>query len=277
LYRHLVSPGHFRTIGVPLLAGRDFTDGDRRTTGDGVVIVSQSMANRHFPAGDALHQRIWRADRRLEIVGIVGDLQHRSLREPETADPDIFLPLYQTPAPSFAVLARTSLDAGPVATAVRETIARLDSSVPVFQIETGAQLMGRQTAGVRFSGALLAMFALVALSLTVVGIYGVTAYAVSRRTRQLGIRMALGATRGDILLLVVNGGLRFVAIGLVLGVLAAMAVTRVLSSALYGVTATDPPTFAAVIALLGLVASAACLVPALKAMRIDPLVAVRAE
>ena len=147
----------------------------------------------------------------------------------------------------------------------------------MFQIETGDQLVGRQTSGVRFMGVLLGAFALVALLLTMVGIYGVMAYTVSRQTRQVGIRMALGATRANVLRLVLTGGLTFTAAGLALGTLAALGLTRLLSAVIYGVSATDPLTFGAVIALLALVATVACLIPAARATRIDPIVALRAE
>jgi putative ABC transport system permease protein len=277
VYRHLVSPGHFRTIGSPLLAGRDFTDDDGRSADARIVIVSRAMAARHWPNGDALHKRIVRNDQLFEIVGIVGDLKHRRLLEPDSADPDIYIPLSQQPSNTFAVLARTAADAQPVAAAIRQTIAKLDPVVAVFQIETGDQLMGRQTSRVRFLGVLLAAFAFAALTLTMVGIYGVMAYTVSRQTRQVGIRMALGATRVNVLRLVLTGGLTFVAAGLALGTLAAVGLTRLLSSVIYGVSATDPTTFAAVVALLALVAIVACLIPAARAARIDPIVALRAD
>jgi putative ABC transport system permease protein len=277
VYRHLVSPGHFQTIGTPLIAGRDFTDDDTRAEGDGVIIVSRALATRHWPAGDALHQRMWRAERRYEIVGIVGDLQHRELLEPDSADPDVFLPLYQQPVPGFAVIARTTGDTATTVTAIRQAVGGLDPSVPVFQIQTGEQLVADQTRGTRFNGRLLATFAGVALALTIVGIYGVTAYTVSRQTRQVGIRMALGATRADVLRLVLGSGMAFIAAGLALGTLGALALTRLIAAQLHGVSATDPATFVAVILLLGIVAVAANVIPAAKAARINPLVALRAD
>jgi putative ABC transport system permease protein len=277
VYRHAVSPRHFQTIGAPLLEGRDFTDHDGRTAAEHIVIVSRAMAQRHWKAGDALHKRIRIGDRLYEVVGIVGDVQHRSLLEPDSADPDIFLPMYQVPSRAFAVVARTAADPQPVVAAIRETIAKLDPAVPLFQVETGEQLVSQQTSGLRFGGVLLALFAFVALALTLVGIYGVTAYTVSRQTRQVGIRMALGATPGDVLRLVLSGGVFFIAAGLALGSLAALALTQLLRSLVYGVSVTDPVTFAAVILLLAFVAVVACLVPAVKATRIDPLVALRAE
>ena len=277
VYRHLVSPGHFQTIGAPLLEGRDFTDDDRETTGERRIIVSRAMAARYWPAGGALHQRVWRDEQAYEIVGVVGDLQHRRLLEPDSADPDIYIPLYQQPAPAFAVLVRTASAPEPVVAAIRQILAKLDPTAPVFQVETGEQLLRRQTSGVRFISTLFGAFAFVALLLTVIGIYGVTAYVVSRQTRQVGIRMALGATPASVFRLVLSGGVALVAAGLALGTLAAMGLTRILSRLVYGISATDPLTFAAVIALFAVVAVLACLVPAVKATRIDPLRALRSE
>ena len=277
VYRHSVSPGHFRTIGTPILGGRDFTEDDGRTAEARVVIVSRSMAARHWPGDDALRKRLRYGRDVYEIVGVVGDVQHRSLLEADTADPDIYFPLFQAPSRAFAVLARGAGDPQPLVSAIRQTVAQLDPAAPIYQIEAGDQLVARQMSGARFSSMLLAAFALVALTLTVVGIYGVTAYAVSRQTRQVGIRMALGATRIDVLRLVLGGGFTFIAAGLGLGTLAALGLTRLLSSLIYGVSASDPATFASVVILLAVVALLACLVPAARATRIDPVVALRSE
>lgn len=277
VYRHAVSPGHFGTIGARLLAGRDFADADRITDGTRAAIVSRTLAVRHWPEGSALGQRFEMNDREYEVVGVVGDLQHRRLLEPDSADPDVYIPFYQVPSYAFAVLARTDAETEPLVAAIRQTVTRADPAVPTFQVETGDQIMGRQTAVARFSGALLAAFALVALTLTVIGIYGVTAYSVGRQTRQFGLRIALGATPGDVLWLVLSRGALFIAAGLVVGTLGALSLTRLLTAMVYGVSPTDPLTFAAAIGLLAVVALAACLVPAAKAARIDPLAALRSE
>jgi putative ABC transport system permease protein len=277
IYRHAVSPGYFRSLGIPLLEGRDFTSSDARSAHQRVAIVSRTMAARHWPGQSALLKRFRIADRTYEVIGVVGDVQQRSLLEPESADPDIYFPLFQLPNRAFAVMARSSGDPQPTIAAIREVVAELNASVPVFSVSTGEELVAQQTTDVRFSSALLGAFALVALTLTMVGIYGVTAYTVSRQTRQVGIRMALGATRADVLRLIVRGGLTFIIAGLTLGTLAAFGLTRLLSSLIYGVSATDPMTFAAVTALLAIVAVLACLVPAARATRIDPVVALRSE
>ncbi len=277
VYRHAVSPGHFGTLGVPLLEGRDFTDSDGHMAGQRVVIISRTMARRHWPGENALTRRLRMGDRIYEVVGIVGDLKHRELLEADTADPDIYLPLFQRPASAFSVVVRTPGDAQPVVSAIRRAVVQINAAVPVYEVQTGNKLLARQLSRVRFSSMLLSVFALVALTMTMVGAYGVTAYTVSRQTRQMGIRMALGATRGHVLRLVLSGGLTFVAAGLVTGALAALALTRLLSSLIYGVSATDPATFVGVAALLAVVAILACLVPAVRATRIDPAVALRAD
>jgi predicted permease len=277
IYRHNVAPGYFKALGIPLLEGRDFTNSDVRSADQRVAIVSRTMAARHWPGRSALVKRFKWNDRSYEVIGVVGDVQQRSLLEPDSADPDVYFPLYQIPSRAFAVMARTSGDPQPTVAAIRQVVTELNPSVPVFSVATGEELVAQQTTDARFSSALLGAFALVALTLTMVGIYGVTAYTVSRQTRQVGIRMALGATRADVLGLILRGGATFILAGLALGTIAAFALTRLLSSLIYGVSATDPTTFAAVTMLLAAVAMLACLVPAARATRIDPVVALRSE
>ena len=277
VFRHAVTPGHFVTLGVPLLEGRDFTPSDTRTAGQRVVIVSRTMAHRHWPGESALHKRLRMGGDTYEVVGIVGDVQHRELLEADTADPDIYLPLFQLPTRAFCVLLRTPGDPQAVVSALRSAVAQLNPTVPIYAVQTAEELVAQQTSRVRFSSVLLGAFALVALTLTMVGIYGVTAYTVSRQTRQVGIRMALGATRGDVLRLILGGGFTLIAAGLVAGTLAALALTRLLSSLIYGVSATDPATFGGVTLLLAVVAFVACLIPAARATRIDPVSALRSE
>jgi predicted permease len=277
VYRHAVSPGYFRALGIPLFEGRDFTEADARSADQRVAIVSRTMAARHWPGKSALMKRFRLSDRTYEVVGVVGDVQHRSLLEPESADPDVYFPLFQLPSRAFAVIARTSGDPQPTIAAIRQIVTELNAAVPVYSVATGEELVAQQTTDIRFSSALLGAFALVALTLTMVGIYGVTAYTVSRQTRQVGIRMALGATRADVLGLILRGGATAIVAGLALGTVAAFGLTRLLSSLIYGVSATDPTTFAAVTGLLALVALVACLVPAVRATHIDPVVALRSE
>ena len=277
IYRHNVSPGYFKALGIPLLEGRDFTNSDVRSADQRVAIVSRTMAARHWTGRSAVLKRLRLGDRDYEVIGVVGDVQQRSLLEPDSADPDVYFPLYQIPSRAFAVMARTSGDPQPTVAAIRQIVTELNAAVPVFSVSTGEELAAQQTTDIRFSSALLGAFAFVALTLTMVGIYGVTAYTVSRQTRQVGIRMALGATRADVLGLILRGGATFIVAGLALGTFAAFGLTRLLSSLIYGVSATDPMTFAAVTTLLALVAVLACLIPAARATRIDPVVALRAE
>jgi predicted permease len=276
VYRHAVSPGYFRTLEVRIVEGRDFSETDARSADQRVTIVSRTMARRSWPDRSAVGQRLRVGDRTCEVIGVVNDVQQRDLLQTD-ADPDVYFPLFQLPTSTFSVLARTSGDLEPAVAAIRRTVTELNGAVPVFAVESGDELLAEQTSRERFSTVLLAAFALVALTLTMVGIYGVTAYSVSRQTRQVGIRMALGATRGDVLRLVLRGGLSFILAGLALGALAAIGLTRLLSSLIYGISATDPVTFATVAALLGLTALAACFIPAARATRIDPVVALRAE
>jgi predicted permease len=277
IYRHLVSPGYFRTLGVPLLEGRDFTPADGRGADVRVAIVSRTMARRFWPDRSPLHQWLRIGERAYEIVAVVGNVKHRELLESDTADPDVYFPLLQLPAQAFSVMARTEGALDPAIGAVRAAVRELDASVPIFAVQAGSELLAQQTSRERFGAALLGAFGVVALALTMVGIYGVTAYAVSRQTRQVGIRMALGATRADVLRLVMSAGLTFIVAGIALGTAAAFALTRLLESFIYGVSATDPLTFTAAAVLLAVVALLACFIPAARATRIDPVVALRSE
>ncbi|MGH7555113.1 MAG: ABC transporter permease [Longimicrobiales bacterium] len=274
--RHIVAPGYFRTLGVPLLEGRDVSFDDANSDGMRIAVISRRLAQRYWPDGGALGKRLRLGPRTYEIVGVVGDAQHVDLLEPETADPGVYLSLFELRPRTFAIVARTSGNPQPVITAIRRTVNRLSSAIPIPDVRTGDQLYGAQVSRQRFAGALLATFTILALTLTIIGVYGVTAYGVSRQ-RQVGIRVALGATRGDVLRVVLAGGLPFIATGLIIGVLAAFALTRLLSSLLYGITATDLATFGTATALLAVVAVLACVIPATRATRIDPMIALRAE
>jgi predicted permease len=277
IYRHAVSTGHFRTLGMSILEGRDFNGADARQAERPVLIVSRTMARRHWPGESALHKRMRFRDRLYEVVGIVGDVKHRNLIEADTADPDVYFPLLQTPFRELFVVMRVNGATEPAISGLRQVVRELDPNAPVFAVQTGEALIAAQTSRTRFSSALLGAFAIVALALTIVGIYGVTAYTVSRQARQVGIRIALGATPGDVLRLVLAGGVQLIIAGLTGGILAALALTRLLGSLIYGVSTSDPFTFAAVTFGLAGVAIAACVIPAARATRIDPAAALRAE
>ena len=275
--RHRVTPGYFRTLGVPVLAGRDFASTDDASAGQHVAVISRRMANRFGPGSSALHQRLTLSQRSLEIVGIVGDIQHVSLLESADAEPDVYVALDQAPSPAFEVVIRTGAWPEPLVAAVRQLLGELDASIQITKVRTGDQIFGAQIARQRFTSALLSTFALAAILLTMIGVYGVTAYSVSGLTKQIGVRMALGADRLDVLRLVLDGELGFIAMGIIAGVSAGLGVTRALSTMIYGVTPTDPLTFGAATALLAAIALIACLIPARRAMRVDPVVALRAE
>ena len=274
---YAVSPDYFRTMGISVVVGREFTDRDR----EGVVrvaVINQTMARRFFPGGDAIGRKIHvgSADAPpLEIVGIVGDVKHNGLRE-ETI-PQIYQPFLQNPYSTMGLALRSDGDVQQLTDAVRRQVASLDADLPIFDVSTMSGSLARSLAPQRSYAVVLVVFASLALSLATIGIYGVISYAVAQRTHEIGIRAALGATRGDILRLVVGHGLRLLACGLCLGLLAAFVLTRLLTTMLFGVSPTDLRTYAALSILLTAVTLVACYLPARRAARVDPAVALRSE
>ena len=276
--RHTISSDHFRTLGIPLIAGRDFTANDNRSAGQYAAIVSRRMAERYWPGRAALHQRLLYNNRTFEIVGVVGDVQHESLLAPATSAPDVYMPIEQMALTHrLMIVMRTSAEHGAVAGNIRASVARLGAGATLFKVQTGEMIFGAQIARQRFMGALLTVLALAALAVTVVGVYGVAAYNAGRRTREIGIRMALGATRGDLLRALLRVELSTILQGVALGFAAGVALTGTLSALLYGVSPTDRATLAAVTALTSVVALLGCYVPARRAARVDPVVALRVE
>lgn len=268
-----VSVDYFRTLGMPLVRGREFTADDAKNKN--VMIVNEAMTKKFWPGRDALGQRVFtgHGSEAVEIVGIVGDVKGAGLDA--KAKPEMYT-LLRGFWYAFLVL-RTSGEPAKTAAMVREEVAALDRGVPVYQIATMDELLSRSVAPRRFELFLLAVFAALALGLAAVGIYGVLAFSVSRRTQEIGVRLALGAHPGDVLRLIVGQGMKLVFAGIALGVAGAAVLTRLMASLLYGVRATDPTTFAAVALLLTVVALAACYVPARRAMRVDPTAALRME
>jgi putative ABC transport system permease protein len=270
-----VSPGYFRLMQIPLLRGRDFTDRDR----DGapaVVIVNATLAETHFPGEDPIGRRIalgGEGGTPLTIVGVVGDVRLSALREPPK--PTTYLPYQQFLVPFMTVVVRTDAEAEAIASIVRTKVRELDRDLPIDEVRTLEQVLDRATAQPRFRTTLLGLFAGLALLLAGVGVYGIVSHSVSLRAREFGIRLALGASPGQLLTLVLREGLGLALIGVLAGIAGAAAVTRVLSSFLFGVGATDPLTFAAVSALLVGIALMACYLPARRAMRVDPIQALR--
>jgi len=277
---HSVILGQYlQTMGVPLLRGRFFTeqDNDRSTR---VLIVSESLARRYWPNEDAIGKRLkWgpaeSKDVWLTIVGIVGDVKQGAL-EVETT-PHTYEPFLQNTVSSLNVAIRASVDPASLTSALRTTVWAADPQLAVAQLHTMDQVISQSTTPRRFNLFLLAGFAFLALILSAIGIYGVIAYSVVRRVHEIGIRMALGAQRADVMRLVVGQGLLLLGTGVVVGIFGALALTRALASFLYGIRPTDPATFACVVVILAGVAFVACYIPARRATKVDPMIALRYE
>jgi predicted permease len=278
-YIHRISPDFFATLRIPVLHGRSFTQAELGP-GSPAVIVNDRVTKRFWPGQDPIGKRIKFGplqgdDPWLSIVGVVGDVKYRGLPENPTPDPDIYLPFADRNL-QVGIVVRSSVPAASIAAPVRAAIRGLDPSIPIYSVATLESLVAGQTSQSRFTMWLMGVFAVVALSLAVIGIYGVMSYLVTQRTREIGIRLALGAEGPDIMRLIVGNGVRLIAAGIAIGVAAAFALQRLISSLLYGVTATDAASAGAV-ALLAVVALLACYVPAVRATRVDPLRALHYE
>ncbi|MGD8328997.1 MAG: ABC transporter permease [Acidobacteriota bacterium] len=277
----IVSPSYFSTLGIPLLRGRALADSDRLDLPP-VVVINQRLADLYFPGEDPIGQRMsigYRhsrdAARVREIVGIVGNVRTSGLAD--EAPPVYYLSYRQTPEPGMSIVVQTSGDPAAAVATLRRELARLDRNIPLYSVATLPDHVRTSTDAPRFRALLLTSFAGVALLLASIGIYSVMAYSVARRTRELGIRTALGADRADLMGMVLRRGLALTVAGVGTGSLAALALGRLLDNFLFGVTATDPATFAFVAAFLMAVALLACYLPARRATRVDPTVAMRAE
>lgn len=269
-----VGPHYFQTMRIPLVQGRDIEERDREGT-QRVVVINETMAQRYWPRGDALGGRLKVANEWLEIVGIATDVKNRSLSEPP--QPFFYLPLLQDYRSNMILVARTRLEPEEMFHAVESEVAAFDPQMPVFDATTLQEHIGVSLFRQRMAATLLSIFGLLALSLAAIGLYGVMAYTVSRRTRELGIRIAVGATHGSVLKLILGQALFLSAVGITGGVIGALVLTRFLVHLLYGVGPADPVTFAVIpLVLLG-VALAAGYVPARRAMKIDPVTALRIE
>ncbi|MGC2404546.1 MAG: ABC transporter permease [Acidobacteriaceae bacterium] len=267
---------YFRAMGIPLIRGRLFTQDDNAST-QPVVLINETMARRFFPEGDPIGKRLDIAGPAYlrEIVGVVGDVKQASLKAPIA--PQVYEPFLQKPADSFSVIVRSAGDPRPLADAVRQQVLMLDEDQPISNVRTMEEAVAATETQDRFSTFLLGLFAFLALILAAVGIYGVIAYSVAQRTHEIGIRIALGARQSGILALVLIQSLRVVLIGVGIGLAVSLGLTRLMVSLLYEVKANDPIIFVAVsITLLG-VALAAVFIPARRASRVDPMVALRYE
>ncbi|MDQ3684029.1 MAG: ABC transporter permease [Acidobacteriota bacterium] len=280
------SPNYLRAMGIRLVKGRFFTAQDTQRS-PLVAVIDEEFARQQFPDEDPLGKRIaGNGDMpAIEIVGVVAHVKHFGLdAASETIKPQLYLAFNQIPdkflpqvAGRMNVVVRTASDPMSVAAAVRREVQALDRNQPIYNVSTMEQTLDQSLATQRLATTLLALFAGVALILAAVGIYGVMAYSVTQRTHEIGIRMALGAQRGDVLKLVVSQGMLLALIGVGFGLIAAFLLTRLMASLLYGVSATDPVTFAGIALLLALVALIANYIPARRATKIDPMIALRYE
>jgi putative ABC transport system permease protein len=275
--RVIVSDDYFRTMGIPLLAGRAFDSRDRTAdTASLTVIINERFAKKYFADVNPLGQRIrMSGDTWVRVVGVVGNVRYMGLASSDNVT--MYQPQSQMAGWTFWVVMRTSADPFALAMPLRRAVASIDPQIAVAQVQLARDIVTASTAANQFRALVLALLAGAALVLAAIGIYGVMSYAVSSRTREIGVRVALGARTDDVTALVLREGLARALAGVAAGLLAAWGATRLMSKLLFGVTATDPITFAGVPLVLLAVAAVACWLPARRAARVDPMVALRAE
>jgi putative ABC transport system permease protein len=276
-----VSPGFFRTMGISVIRGREFTEQDRGGAGSApVVLVNQSLAKKLAGSQDVVGMHISGQDEKgqsnwnTEIVGVVGDVRDANLHD--AAEPEIYYPILQEPATNLTLCVRSKNDPLNLISALRSRIWIVDKNLPI-EAQTMDELIRTSVAQPKFGTALLNAFGILGVILALVGIYGVVSYAVSLRTREIGVRVALGAKPGDVLNLVIGHGLRLAGFGIAIGLVAALVLTKFMASLLFGIRAYDPLTFIVAPVLLAGVAIMACYIPARRAMRVDPMVVLRYE
>ena len=274
--------GYFKTMGIPIIKGRDFDDRDRHGSTP-VVIITETLARQFFPNEDPIGKRIKPGINTIEgetspmrdIIGVAADVRNRGLATPPK--PAYYVPQTQVPFDSAIMVIKTTGEPHSLVSAATKQVAAMDQDLPLYGVKSMEEYLSSSVAAPRFSTTLLSIFAAVALVLTVVGLYGVMSYSVAQRTNEIGIRLALGAQSRDVLLMIVKQGGTLILLGLVIGLAGAYALTRLIASLLFGVTAKDPITFGAVAVLLAIVALLACYVPALRATKVDPMNALRCE
>jgi putative ABC transport system permease protein len=277
----IVTPGYFKTMGIAVRKGRDF---DARDTSDspGVVIVNETLARMHFPNEDPIGKRITpqmsmdeNEPREREIVGVVADVKFGKITTESKAE--LYMPHTQAPLGAMTIVARMQNNPESFVTPLRQTVETMNKDLPVYEPRTMEQYLGAAVAQPKLNMTLLVIFSAVAVVLTGIGIYGVMAFSVAQRKQEIGIRMALGAQKGDVLRMIVGQGLRLVIAAMVIGLFAAFALTKSIASLLYGVGTTDIATLSAVGALLAIIATVACWLPARRASGVDPITALRAD
>jgi putative ABC transport system permease protein len=277
---NVVTPGYFGTLDIPLLQGRDFTEQDHWSR-PGVVVVNRTLARRFWPGENPVGKRLTFDDDPdepgdwLTVIGVVGDVRQLSLVD--EVMPQIYAPQSQVALPEMALLVRTSMDPAAIAPSVRGLVASLDPEIPVSEIQELVQLRDGSISTERFRTLVLGSFGVLALALALIGVYGVISYGVVQRTREIGIRVALGARRGQILRLVAGEGMVTVAGGIAVGLAGAAALSRLLVSLLFQVEPGDPATFLAIALLISGIALVACALPARRALRVDPAATLRDE
>jgi predicted permease len=273
----LATPGYLETIGIPLVAGRQFDEQDG-ADGRRVAIVNESFVRRFFPGQNAIGRRIrypWKKGEWIEVVGVTRDVRHYGLDQ--DARPGVYIPYRQWIVPTMTLVLRTPGDPGALVAPAREALRRVDPELPMFEVTRMTEAVDRSLWARRFYSSIAVAFAAVAVLLAAGGIYGVISYRVNQRTREIGIRMALGATPARVMRGMLRDGLVMLAIGAPAGLAAMLALSRPVERLLFGVDARDPLTYAAVAAAIAIIALAANLIPALRACAIAPLDALRSE
>jgi putative ABC transport system permease protein len=271
-----VSTGYFETMGIPLLSGRALADSDGPNAPP-VILVNETMARKYWGDADPIGKQVHfpEVETTAAVVGVVGDAKHYALDEEQR--PQAYISYMQDPGIFATLVARTNGDPMTFSAAVRQAVWNVDGDQPVWKIRSVESLIERDLAVAKQLTSSMTIFGLIALTLAALGIYGVISYSVSQRTQEIGVRMALGAGKGDVLRLVVGGGLVLASIGIVVGIAAAFGLSQLMTGLLYGISPTDPLTFAVVPVMLAAVAFVACFVPARRATRVEPTVALRYE
>jgi putative ABC transport system permease protein len=276
----MAGANYFRTLGIPLVRGRDLTWQDMDETAPVVAVVNETMARRYWPNENPIGRRITlglpRPDNPwVTIVGIAKDLPHRAIDS--SPQPDWYLSRPLGPQRNQILLVRTSGNPSDLSAPIRRTVAGIDRNQPVANIEAMTDVVRDTVAPRKFNTLVLTLFSAIAMMLAALGIYGVMAYSVAQRTHEVGIRMALGAQKGDVLGLILRKGLMLTLTGVAIGLAVALVLTRLMTTLLFGIAPTDATTFVAVSVLLIMVALFACYIPARRATKVDPLVALRYE